>query len=51
MKKGGRCSLDPIREVREMRSAETVLGIIHERGKQGLPLIAESKDNNNLKKS
>ena len=26
------------REVREMRSAETSLGIIQERGKQGLPL-------------
>ena len=28
----------PRSEVREMRNAETVLGVIRERGKQGLPL-------------
>ena len=36
--KGGRCLETQQGEVREMRSAETVLGIIHERGKRGLPL-------------
>jgi len=35
---GWQVSGDPIGEVREMRNAETILGIIHERGKQGLPL-------------
>src|SRR5215210_3049294 len=34
----GRCLGDPAAEVREMRSAETVLGIIRERGRRGLPL-------------
>jgi hypothetical protein len=29
---------DPTGEVRELRDAETILGIIHDRGKQGLPL-------------
>ena len=29
---------DPDSQVREMRNAETILGIIHERGTQGLPL-------------
>src|SRR5918997_1880550 len=38
MAKGGRDSDDEGREVREMRSAEQVLAIIHERGKRGLPL-------------
>src|ERR687893_802660 len=38
MAKGGRDSDDEGREVREMRSAEQVLAIIHDRGKQGLPL-------------
>jgi hypothetical protein len=28
----------PEREVREMRNAETILGVIRERGRQGLPL-------------
>ena len=38
MVKGGR-SFDPKRKkVREMRSAEQILGIIRERGKRGLPL-------------
>src|SRR5436190_10258433 len=38
MAKGGRCFRDPTEEVREMRNAETVLGIIRERGSRGLPL-------------
>jgi group II intron reverse transcriptase/maturase len=38
MAKGGRDSDDEAREVREMRTAEQVLGIIHERGRRGLPL-------------
>lgn len=38
MAKGGRCSETQQGEVREMRNAETVLGIIRERGRQGLPL-------------
>jgi hypothetical protein len=35
---GWQVSGDPTGEEREMRSAETVLGIIQERGKRGLPL-------------
>jgi group II intron reverse transcriptase/maturase len=35
---GRQVSRNPGGEVREMRNAETILGIIHERGKQGLPL-------------
>jgi len=35
---GRQVSGDPLGEVREMRNAATILGIIHERGKQGLPL-------------
>ena len=35
---GRQVSRDPKSEVREMRNADTILGIIHERGKQGLPL-------------
>src|SRR6476620_12209818 len=38
MAKGDRWSDDPNVEVREMRSAETVLGVIRERGRRGLPL-------------
>ena len=38
MAKGGRCLRNPEREVREMRNAETVLGIIRERGTQGIPV-------------
>ena len=38
MAKGGRDADDEGGEVREMRSAETVLAIIHDRGKRGLPL-------------
>jgi group II intron reverse transcriptase/maturase len=34
----GQVSGKPDREVREMRNAETVLGIIRERGRKGLPL-------------
>ena len=34
----GRCLGNPTVEVREMRDAETVLGIIRERGSKGLPL-------------
>src|SRR5216683_1848680 len=34
----GRCLGDPMAEVREMRNAKTILGIIRERGKRGLPL-------------
>jgi hypothetical protein len=36
--KGGRWFDRQNREVREMRNAETVLSIIRERGKRGLPL-------------
>jgi group II intron reverse transcriptase/maturase len=36
--KGRQVSGDPLGEVREMRNAETILGIIHARGRQGLPL-------------
>jgi group II intron reverse transcriptase/maturase len=35
---GRQVSGNPRGEVREMRNAETILGIIHDRGKQGLPL-------------
>ena len=35
---GRQVSRDPDSQVREMRKAETILGIIHERGKHGLPL-------------
>jgi group II intron reverse transcriptase/maturase len=35
---GRQVSGNPLGEVREMRNAETILGIIHERGQQGLPL-------------
>lgn len=35
---GRQVSRDPKSEVREMRNAATVLGIIHARGQQGLPL-------------
>jgi group II intron reverse transcriptase/maturase len=35
---GRQVSGDPTGEVREMRNAATILGIIHERGTQGLPL-------------
>jgi hypothetical protein len=35
---GRQVSRDPKSEVREMRNADTILGIIHKRGKQGLPL-------------
>jgi hypothetical protein len=39
MAKGGReWRIDKLREVREMRNAETVLAIIRDRGKRGLPL-------------
>src|SRR5436190_9883054 len=38
MAKGDRWSDDPDVKVREMRNAETVLGVIHERGRRGLPL-------------
>ncbi len=38
MAKGGRGSDTSSRKVREMREADTVLGIIRERGKRGLPL-------------
>src|SRR4051812_16660440 len=38
MAKGGRCCGCQDEEVREMRGAETVLGIVRERGKKGLPL-------------
>jgi group II intron reverse transcriptase/maturase len=38
MAKGGRKINDQRREVREMRDAETILGIIRERGSKGLPL-------------
>src|SRR5579871_3753794 len=38
MAKGGRCLETQQREVREMRNAETILGIIRERGSRGLPL-------------
>jgi group II intron reverse transcriptase/maturase len=38
MAKGGRCLRNPGGEVREMRNAETVLGIIRGRGKRGLPV-------------
>jgi hypothetical protein len=37
-KPGRCCAILREREVREMRSAEQVLGIIQERGKRGLPL-------------
>src|SRR5262249_39480450 len=35
---GRQVSRDPNSQVREMRNAETILGIIHERGRQGSPL-------------
>ncbi len=38
MVKGGRSSDPKRKKVREMRSAEQILGIIRERGKRGLPL-------------
>ena len=38
MAKGDRWSDDPDVKVREMRNAETVLGIINERGRRRLPL-------------
>ena len=38
MVKGGRSSEPKRKKVREMRSAEKILGIIRERGKRGLPL-------------
>jgi hypothetical protein len=38
MAKGDRWSDDPDVEVREMRNAETVLGVISERGRRRLPL-------------
>src|SRR6266542_5861292 len=38
MAKGGRCLRNPERKEREMRTTETVLGIIRERGTRGLPL-------------
>src|SRR5262245_39146359 len=38
MAKGDRWSGDPDVEVREMRTAETVLGVIRERGRRRLPL-------------
>src|SRR5262245_55131376 len=38
MAKGGRCLDYPKSEVREMRNAETILEIIRERGRRGLPL-------------
>src|SRR5437870_7969724 len=38
MAKGGRRRDTQSGEVREMRSAETILGIIRERGRRGLPL-------------
>jgi group II intron reverse transcriptase/maturase len=38
MAKGDRWSDDPNVEVREMRNAETVLGVINERGRRRLPL-------------
>src|SRR5437762_10216572 len=39
MAKGGRCLRSPRRnEVLEMRTADTVLGIIRDRGTRGLPL-------------
>src|SRR3954454_5932255 len=38
MAKGDRWSDDPDVKVREMRNAETVLGVIRERGRRGLPL-------------
>src|SRR6516162_6998115 len=38
MGKGGRSSDPRRKKVREMRNADTILGIIRERGKRGLPL-------------
>src|SRR5581483_3331465 len=38
MVKGGRSSDPKRRKVREMRSADTILGIIRDRGQRGLPL-------------
>src|ERR1044071_1632664 len=38
MAKRGRCSDNENRKVRVMRSAETILNVIHERGTKGLPL-------------
>jgi hypothetical protein len=38
MAKGDRWSDDPDVKVREMRNAETVLGVISERGRRRLPL-------------
>src|SRR6266542_3494993 len=38
MAKGGRCLRLPRWEVRVMRNAETILGVIRERGRRGLPL-------------
>jgi hypothetical protein len=41
---GRQVSGDPDGEVREMRDAETVLGIIHDRGKRGRPSPAVLED-------
>ena len=37
--RGDRCSGTQGCEVREMRNAETVLGVIYERGRHGLPTL------------